>query len=1017
MIAPLKKKEEVALPKHHLYYDKNDYKLIEILNDVLARKLDHSHFKTLLTPYLRPHGIKELAASRRIRIAYAIMHLLSSLTSEQASERIKALTALHDDVLTAARSNMRNNRARVMIQIIKELIRTKGDSQAQLELAHDFRTAALGKTIFLREQLKKYHLIEMPEEWNQVAFDDRVHDANSKGRKSATHLIMDAWVKGIRHLTVVYYDMLEPAVAKELFASARILGISVRIGIEYRAQFRGRFIKIVWNPGALQDDSDISGFFQRDAVKELMTQGKKVQEYRTRYVEAVTNAFNEVHRKSIFLEFGVQLPPIDYSNVARTVGTGQPSLLHLGKHIHEIALPLFKARVAALGEEYSSADYDGMASIAMQVESLNSLDADTFIARYLVPEENTEIPNPDVPPSDASGPKLLQLSPADLTTRLRRAYHTSRLTLNLADLKLEDAVEILYDCDGRITHFEMFNLKTMTDGQVLRRKPISMLQQAINEQNAVALKRMIRNCIERVSQSDAPDARERSEKLSKILSNFNYLRNNYKRTTLKTKIGSGSTGRSSRTHGMGFAVVETLPVREQRQIRNRPSGSCLPVSASTTQTVEFIPPRKRTGPIGVIVQRASRLPGLRVLFCQKINRWRIAGYHVDDESCGNVVTLGGVNRDADNGLSLYDEQETDKQRPPMTYLNSTLKNILKVLVGFIPAFLTFYLTKDWWVLAYLGGVIWFSITGLRNIIQSVLGGGGLHRSPYLRWNDYVSWDRISDSLLYTGFSVPLLDWLCKSVFLDQGFGINTGTNPILLYTIMAVTNGIYISSHNLFRGLPKRVALGNFFRSASSIPIAIVFNFGISMLLGFCEVSGIDGILQLWAAVISKLASDCVAGVIEGLVDRSDNIAMRHWDYSEKLKQVFETFSQLEILFPNRDMLKTLNVPGEFIEISRESGTSYVPIIIANALDLLYIKMYQPRATEALRQAVIGMTKDEREVFLASQRILADEKEVARLFVDGLVGREFSKALSFYLLRHRTYLKDIGKMVSHIQQH
>ena len=119
----------------------------------------------------------------------------------------------------------RNNRARVLIQIVKDLIRAKGDEARQLELAHDFRAAALGKTRFLREQLNKYHLLEMPEEWNQVAFDDRVHDANSKGRKSATHLIMDAWVKGIRNLRVVYYDVLDPSVATELFASARILSL------------------------------------------------------------------------------------------------------------------------------------------------------------------------------------------------------------------------------------------------------------------------------------------------------------------------------------------------------------------------------------------------------------------------------------------------------------------------------------------------------------------------------------------------------------------------------------------------------------------------------------------------------------------------------------------------------------------------------------------------------------------------------------------------------------------------
>ncbi len=169
----------------------------------------------------------------------------------------------------------------------------------------------------------------MPEAWNQVTFDDRVHDANSKGRKSATHLIMDAWVKGIRHLTVVYYDFMEPDVAKELFASARILGISVRIGIEYKARFGDRFVKIVWDPKDLQEESDICGFFGQERVRELMALGREVQTYRTRYVRAVTQAFNDKHRSSIAKEFGICLPAVRYEDVARTIGTGQPSIFHL----------------------------------------------------------------------------------------------------------------------------------------------------------------------------------------------------------------------------------------------------------------------------------------------------------------------------------------------------------------------------------------------------------------------------------------------------------------------------------------------------------------------------------------------------------------------------------------------------------------------------------------------------------------------------------------------------------------
>ena len=83
--------------------------------------------------------------------------------------------------------------------------------------------ASSGKPRIVRAELEKYHLLEMPEEWNQLAFDHHVHDANTKGRKSPTHLVMDAWIKGVRFLTVVYYNYVEPKVAEELLEAATIL--------------------------------------------------------------------------------------------------------------------------------------------------------------------------------------------------------------------------------------------------------------------------------------------------------------------------------------------------------------------------------------------------------------------------------------------------------------------------------------------------------------------------------------------------------------------------------------------------------------------------------------------------------------------------------------------------------------------------------------------------------------------------------------------------------------------------
>ena len=145
---------------------------------------------------------------------------------------------------------------------------------------------------------------------------------------------------------------------------------------------------------------------------------------------------------------------------------------------------------------------------------------------------------------------------------------------------------------------------------------------------------------------------------------------------------------------------------------------------------------------------------------------------------GNIVTLGGVQKQIHNGLYLNPPDAADRRlRFRWRNLNTQLQNALKVVIGFIPAFATFALTKDWWLLAYCGAFIWFGITGLRNILQSVLGGGGFRRSPLLNWNDYISWSRITDSLMYTGFSVPLLDYVVKTLILDRTFGITTAHQP------------------------------------------------------------------------------------------------------------------------------------------------------------------------------------------------------------------------------------------------
>lgn len=997
-----------------IFFDKRDHMLLNIVNDVLTRDESRRHTKKIIYPYLHPHGIKEMAESRGLRIAHAAVHLLEYLEAEGVDDRLNALRSIREELLDTAEGIMPKNTARVLMQIMKELVRAHGHYDLQLRLAHDFRAATTGKPSIIRKQMKRYHLLEMPEDWNQVTFDDHVHDANTKGRKSSSHLIMDAWIKGIRRLRVIYYNYVEPKFAIELLEAAKIMGIDLRIGLEFNARFRDRYARIIWVPKGFADSQDFLIFLAEEPVVEFMAEGKKVSEYQRNYVISILREFNQRHRLEIERRYGFKPDPLDESDFLSFVGSGQASLLHLAKYIHSSMMPAMHAFTAELRKQYITAAADKRSLLEEQVNKMNLLDQDKILDEYLVPGKNPDIPNPDMPGDGDDLPILLRLSPQNLIDLLTELHPSYRVTLNLSNLKAEDVLEILYDCEGRVTRLEIFNLKDYSSGHTGHIPEINDLQHAINQGNVIELKRLIRNMITRLETSDYQDKQERISRLTDILHDISMLKDYYNVFPLKARIGSDSTGRSPRFHGMGLAVVDTLPPRAQREIKRHSeiSREIIPVNVKVFRRTIHIPRSGSNGLMRYVYGHMMQIPFLREIgFGQRVD-WVIEDYSVNKEKPGNIATLGGVQKEVTNELRL-DGSYSGKKHGNISwqYLNTGLKSVLKVLIGFVPAFMTFMLTKDWWLLSYFGAFIWFGITGLRNVLQSVLGGGGIRRSRLIRWNDYIRWERIADSLLFTGFSVPLLDYLVKTVIMDRWCGITAMTSPALLYTVMAIVNGIYLSSHNAFRGFPKGVVFGNLFRSVLSIPVAIVLNASVSFILSSGGYAGIDQILQKWAAIISKTASDCVAGIIEGIADRYQNISMRWRDYKSKFSQLYDIYSLLEIRFPESQVLELLKEPQRFSQIRSEEVRDLQKILIINALDLLYFWMYQPRARNALVATLRRSSDEERLILLASQNVLLLEREITLLFADGLVGKNFSKALSFYLNYSKGYLDSMRKLM------
>jgi len=996
-----------------LLFDRRDYELIRIVNAVYSRDQDLEYARRQYYSYFHAHGIKEMAESRSLRIAYAMVHLLTSLEIGGMDDRLGALGSLRAEVLDTAEGPMPKNTARVLMQIMKEVVRTRGNYRQQLELAHDFRITASGKPRFVRKQLRRYHLLEMPEEWNQITFDDHVHDANTKGRKSSTHLIMDAWIKGIRRLRVVHYNYIEPRFAAELLEAARIMEIDVRIGIELSARFRNKYVNLIWAPRGFPDSQAFLCFLEEPAVVELMNEGREVSRYQQAYVMDLLRAFNKNHIADLRHSHGIDLEPVDEREFLSFVGIGQKSSLHLEKFIHQKILSTLHKKADRLRAIYAVSGSEERVKIEKWFQEMDRLDIEALVSGYLKRSSNPDIPDPSVPRDDPDVPYLLKLSPSELLNRLAALQSGYRLTLNLSDLDVEDVLELIYDCNGMISRLELFNLKDWAAGKTSHVPDISRLQEAINEQNPLALKRLILEIIEKVKAEKVPEKKEQIARLTAILHDIISLQIMYKGSPLKARIGSDSTGRSLKSHGMGLAVIETLPRKARRQIKQDlgVDREMIPIRITVHRRRIYFAPDDKTRFFRIMRRISDNLPIFRWFCYVKKEDWEVQA-DATRMAQGNVITLGGAQKDFANDLHV--EATVSKggsKKIPWAYFNSHLRNILKVIIGFIPAFATFALTKDWWVLTYLGAFIWFGITGVRNVLQSVLGGGGFRRSPLLRWNAYVSWDRIADSLLFTGFSVPLLDYLVKTVILDRMFNVTTSTHSVILYSMIALANGIYLSSHNAFRGLPRGAIYGNFFRSVLSIPIAVAINYAAESIMLSYGVAGASVVLQKWAAIISKTASDIMAGIIEGSADRYNNIQLRYREYRKKLLDLLDIYVQLELLFPDFRPLQVLNHSRQVRSRSNTEAQDLEKIICIHALDALYFWMYQPRARSALHRLLNSITEEERHIWVTSQFTLQRQREISQMFIDGILGHDFARALSFYLSRYSEYLEAMKRFV------
>ena len=980
-----------------LFFDRKDMDILRLVNRVLEGRI--KSIGIAADPHLHPHGIKELVDSAVARMAYAVVNLLRNLDAgrTQTRDRLLGLRILYDEVINSTRSGLSRNTARVLMQIMKDIVRAYGDEKRQLKLAHDFRAAAQGTPRIVRRLLRRYNLPEMSEEWNQLAFDEHVYDMNTKGRKSPTHLIMDAWIKGLRNLTIIYDNSVDQDVAEEVLKASAIVGITVRIGIEFNVPFRGRFISFLWIPRGFSSDQDFLDFLKSPKMVALGARGREVVAFRREMILHSITVWNEKRRPFHIQEIGIELPPISVDDFLNYVGRGHANRERLAEYMYTVYCPLIEKRLEELYNKKSPLDTDEV----VQRDILERVYPDTILSEWLSHDNHPELPFIDLTKDLDHLPHLLAMKPIALMRMLQDVNAGYRMVLNTHGLTVQDVMELLWDCEGVISHLEIFYMRDWVGGRGSSISEIGELQAALNSGQGPRLKQMIRQMI-REMYDNGDD--ERAAKFEKILVNVPSLWERYKTLPLKTRLGTGASNRT-RAFGMGLVVTDSLPRRGTKFLREQSQKQAMiPIHVEVEQRIVYRE-RENASVFDNFLRHLRFLPGCSRLGMEKSREWAFCGDSVRISNEGNLVNLGGT-----CNYRNFIQQGEGSKAPGIHYLNNRITNLLKVLTGFIPAMFACLYTQDWWVLAWFGPFIWFGITGVRNVLQMVLSSKGFSRSTLIHWRDGVSVNRICDSLMYTGISVLLLDVIIRYYFLGSFLKVDSESDALLVMTVINLVNGVYICSHNIYRGFPRSAAIGNIFRAMISIPLATAYNNGFWALLMALGVQDPGFYLIPAASIISKMASDTVAGVIEGCADSHVNRRVAITDYQNKIRSVFDCYTALELLFPKEDAISCLAHPGGLNGRGGAEAAALERAFIVNALDMMYFWYYQPRAQEAFRHVLRTMANADKTVIALSQLVLLREREVAQLMVDGLIGRDFSRPLAFFLSKRKEYVKAVVRL-------
>jgi len=720
-------------------------------------------------PNSHPRGFIKVFKKRRTTIVENYLRITNSLESANYNERVHALSLLAEHINYSRSVSMPLNAARVQLALMKEVVKNRDDKRVQLELMRDFTVSSFGHPRSIRNFLRKLDIIEVPEIGKELkdlkmGWDFHVHDSTSYGIKLPIQLIIDAFIKGISELTIVYNNLNREDVVKEVLEAGRILGIKVNIALEFSAQTNGlRFHYLYILPNFESEKEKFKTFIREENsnFKNFLHELEENELKRERDIKRLLDIFNTEHLPKINDGYSPDslyyLQALSIDDKESVFGHKIYSHRQLGEFLYPKLKKVLEKRALQISALKLQTDKTHVNLTKAEREKIGRQYREIRLQyRDLEPEKlRLEYFNGDETRNVETAVSQLE----DIYKLARKAGGEIKFIQPL-EHGLQAAVDKIIENYRMLSYTEVYNMYGTVDSKKSDFVIFAQFIKLLNEGDLFLTAQFLTN-------------HELQYDTKKLEDAIEHLRLN----KLIPAIGSDAAGRSTLAPGMGFVLKSRLAKHQKNYFAK--NHHTLPDEISE------------------LIFKLAKIPK--------------APLSKDEKP--TIICLGRQNNWKQN---LLGDEKIEKPIQPARawqYLNPSIKNTIFILIGFIPAYFTIGIEY---------ALLWLAITGSRNIFVDLISENGFIPNEW-HTND-VNWTNVAHSLFWTGFSVPILGFV-KAHFDTIWIGEHQGALfETVKFFCINVVNGMYLATHNTLRGFDKRTSRANFFRSILAWPLSVSFS-------------------------------------------------------------------------------------------------------------------------------------------------------------------------------------------------